>query len=94
MRDLEERERENDRKMPLEFHLDKMGSPIVTWTNKGTIWTNKGQSLICPNEMLDKCHFYPSLKQKDPSSSSSNSSSTPKKVVHIDHSSQREEWKG
>ena len=26
---------ENDKKMTLEFELDKMGSPISTWTNKG-----------------------------------------------------------
>ena len=45
---------ENDRKMPLEFHLDKWGSPIPTWTNMG-------QSPICPNEMLVKCLFCPSL---------------------------------
>ena len=45
---------ENDNKMPLEFHLDKMGSPIATWTNKGATWTNKGQSPICPNEIQAK----------------------------------------
>ena len=45
---------ENDNKMSLEFHLDKMGSPIATWTNKGAIWTNKGQSPICPNEIEAK----------------------------------------
>ena len=27
--------RENDKKMTLEFELNKMGSPIPTWTNKG-----------------------------------------------------------
>ena len=26
---------ENDKKMTLEFELDKMGSLIPTWTNKG-----------------------------------------------------------
>ena len=43
---------ENDRKMPLEFHLDKMGSPIATWTNKG-------QSPICPNEIQAKFPLCP-----------------------------------
>ena len=33
---------ENDRKMTVEFELDKMGSPILTWTNKA-------QSPIYPN---------------------------------------------
>ena len=32
---VEDHERENDKKMTLEFELDKMGSPIPTWTNKG-----------------------------------------------------------
>ena len=53
--------RENDNKMPLEFHLDKMGSPIATWTNKSAIWTNKGQSPICPNEIETKLQNHPSL---------------------------------
>ena len=54
--------------MPLEFHLDKMGSPIATWTNKGAIWTNKGQSPICPNE-IDRSQMtkppFPYIKQNE-----------------------------
>ena len=32
---LDKKNWENDKKMTLEFELDKMGSPISTWTNKG-----------------------------------------------------------
>ena len=45
---------ENDNKMTLEFELDKMGSPISTWTNKA-------QSPICPNEVYAKWQNNPSL---------------------------------
>ena len=38
----------NDKKMTLEFELDKMRSPISTWTNKG-------QSPICPKWNLWLC---------------------------------------
>ena len=39
---------ENDKKMTLEFELDKMGSPIPTCTNKG-------YSSICPKWNLWFC---------------------------------------
>ena len=41
-------EAQNDKKMTLEFELDKMGSPIPTLTNKG-------QSPICPKWNLWLC---------------------------------------